>query len=136
MVVNLWINGTLERALLFTQPSGLILNDLGKLHEQSWMLSTTFRLLKGFLQIQACLNLLYGSSYYSSSPDQTLYMDFQQCLNSANSYTLNIRDSLISLKWSCVQAVQLNYCRLTKQSSPCQQMWLACRNNSFGILKY
>jgi len=53
-----------EQALLLKQPSGLSLSDLGKLHQQSWI-PTTFRLLKGFLRIQACLNLLDGSSYYS-----------------------------------------------------------------------
>ena len=66
MVVNLLINEAVERALLLTQPSGLILSVLGKLHEQSsWMLPTTFRLRKSFLRIQARLNLLDGSYYYS-----------------------------------------------------------------------
>lgn len=66
MVVNLLINEAVEQALLLTQPSGLILRDLGKLHKQSWMLPATFRLLKVFLRIQACLNLLDGSYCYSS----------------------------------------------------------------------
>lgn len=66
-VVNLLINEAVEQALLLTQPSGLILRDLGKLHKQSWMLPTTFRLLKVVLRIQACLNLLDGSYCYSSS---------------------------------------------------------------------
>lgn len=65
MVVNLLIHEAVERALLFTQPSGLVSNDLGKTHEQSCMLPAAFRLLKSFLRFQACLDLLDGSYYYS-----------------------------------------------------------------------
>lgn len=89
MVVNLLTNEAVERALQLTQPPGLILGDLGKLHVQSRMWPTKFKPLKGFLRIQTGLNLLDGSSYLSG-PDQTLYMDFQQSLNSASRCSLII----------------------------------------------
>lgn len=65
MVVNLLIHEAVECAFMFTQPSGLVSNDLGKIHEQSHMLSAAFRLLKSFLRLWACLDLLDGSYYYS-----------------------------------------------------------------------
>lgn len=67
MLVNLLIHEAVERALLFTQPSGLVSKDLGKIHQQSCVLSAAFRLLKSFLRFQACLDLLDGPYYYYSS---------------------------------------------------------------------
>lgn len=89
VVDNLLINEAVEWALQLTQPPGLILCDLGKLHVQSRMCPTKFKPLTGFLKIQTGLNLLGGYSYLSS-PDQTLYMDFHQSLNSASRCSLII----------------------------------------------